>query len=240
MNLPPTAGVSMAMRTPVLAAAILASATVPASAAAQVRIVDEGSLTISRGGVPIGREDYVIKQTPGANGPIYVANAVVKYDDPARRLAPALTADIGGAPMAYQVEVTSGTELEQKLSAVVGRGRISQRTQTRRGEAAKEYVVADGALVLDDDVFHQYYFLALRAAEGTVPVVIPRRNTQVKMQASIAAPSAVEIGGTRIDARHILLSAPGLPTREVWVDGAGRLLKVTVGGLVALRDEAPR
>jgi hypothetical protein len=136
--------------------------------------------------------------------------------------------------------VTSGTELEQKLSAVVGRGRISQRTQTRRGEAAKEYVVADGALVLDDDVFHQYYFLALRAAEGTVPVVIPRRNTQVKMQASIAGPSTVEIGGARIDARHILLSAPGLPTREVWVDGSGRLLKVTVGGLVALRDEAPR
>lgn len=240
MNLPSTAGVLMAMRTPVLAAAALAVATAPASAIAQVRVVDEGSLTISRGGHPIGREDYVIKQTPGANGPIYVANAVVKYDDPARRLSPALKADIGGSPLAYQVDVTSGTELEQKLSAVVGRGRISQRTQTKRGEAAKEYVVADGALVLDDDVFHQYYFLALRAAEGMVPVVIPRRNTQVKMQASVRGPATVEIAGERIPARHIVLTAPGSPAREVWVDESGRLLKVVIGDLVALREEPPR
>jgi hypothetical protein len=232
------------MRTATLAASIaiaLACAAAPAArAAAQVRVVDEGSLTISRGGRPIGREDFTIKQTPGTSGPIFVASAVVKYDDPARRLSPALQADIGGAPLAYQVEVTSGTELEQKVSAIIGRGRISQRTQTRRGEAAKEYVVADGALVLDDDVFHQYYFLALRAGEGTVPVVIPRRNTQILMTASARGTGSVEIGGTRLAARHIVLSAPGGADREVWVDDSGRLLKVQVGDLVALRDEPPR
>lgn len=239
MNLASTHGVHTAMRRP-LFAAILGCATIPAAASAQVRVVDEGSLTITRAGQPIGREDYVIKQTPGASGPVYVANAVVKYDDPARRLSPALQVDIGGAPLAYQVEVTSGTELEQKLSAVVGRGRISQRTQTKRGEAAKEYVVADGALVLDDDVFHQYYFLALRAVEGPVPVVIPRRNTQVQMRASVRAPTTVEIDGTRIAARHLVLSAAGSPDREVWVDEAGRLLRVRIGDLVAEREEAPR
>jgi hypothetical protein len=226
------------MRPPLLAAALAALCAAPV--AAQVRVVDEGSLTISRAGRPIGREDFTIKQTPGASGPIFVASAVVKYDDPARRLSPALQADIGGAPLAYQVEVTSGTELEQKVSALIGRGRISQRTQTRRGEAAKEYVVADGALVLDDDVFHQYYFLALRAAEGTIPVVIPRRNTQILMTASTGAGGSVDVGGRAIAARRIVLAAPGLPDRQVWVDEAGRLLKVQVGDLVALRDEPPR
>ena len=232
------------MRTPVLASVVALSAVAtgaPAPAAAQVRIVDQGSLTISRAGRTIGREDFVIKQTPGAAGPIYVASATVKYDDSSRRLSPALQADIGGAPLAYQVEVTSGTELEQKVSALIGRGRISQRTQTRRGEAAKEYVVADGALVLDDEVFHQHYFLALRgAAEGTVPVVVPRRNTQVRMEVSSRGTEPVTIGGTRIPARHLVLSAPGSPIREVWVDAEGRLLKVAVGDIVALRDEPPR
>jgi hypothetical protein len=226
------------MRTPLLAASIAVACTAPA--AAQVRVVDEGSLTISRAGRPIGREDFTIKQTPGTSGPIFVASAVVKYDDPARRLSPALQADIGGAPLAYQVEVTSGTELEQKVSALIGRGRISQRTQTRRGEAAKEYVVADGALVLDDDVFHQYYFLALRAAEGTIPVVVPRRNTQILMTASARDAESVEIGGRAIPARRIVLAASGAPERQVWVDESGRLLKVQVGDLVALRDEPPR
>ena len=240
MNPAPPPGVPNAMRTTVLAALALACAAAPAAAGAQVRVVDEGSLTITRAGRPIGREDFTIKQTPGTSGPIFVASAVVKYDDPARRLSPALQADIGGAPLAYQVEVTSGTELEQKVSALIGRGRISQRTQTRRGEAAKEYVVAEGALVLDDDVFHQYYFLALRAGEGTVPVVIPRRNTQVLMTASTRGASSVSIGGTSVAARHIVLTPPAGAAREVWVDDAGRLLKVQVGDLVALRDEPPR
>lgn len=239
MNLPLHAGVPRPMRTPLLASAA-ALAWVAAPAGAQVRVVDEGSLTILRAGQPIGREDFVIKQTPGAKGPIYVATATVKYDDGGRRLSPALQVDMQGAPLAYQIEVTSGTELEQKVSALIGRGRISQRTQTRRGEAAKEYVVADGALVLDDEVFHQYYFLAKRAAEGPVAVVIPRRNTQVRMQADSRGDETVTIDGTRIPARHLELTAPGEPPREVWVDAAGRLLKVVVGGITALREEPPR
>jgi hypothetical protein len=242
MNLLASRRVLNAMRPPVRAsaAAVLALVCAAAPVAAQTRVVDEGSLTIARGGRPIGREDFSIKQTPGATGPIFVASAVVKYDDSSRRLAPALQADIGGAPLAYQVEVTSGTELEQKVSALVGRGRISQRTQTRRGEAAKEYVVSDGALVLDDDVFHQYYFLALRAADGTVPVVIPRRNTQVLMRVSALGSETIEIGDVRIEGRHLALSLAGAPDRHVWVDGSGRLLKVAIGDLVALRDEPPR
>lgn len=216
-------------------AALALAATLPAIAPAQV--VDEGSFTISRGGTPIGREEFTIRRDGAGAGSVLVAYATVTLDG--RRLSPALRADQSGSPLAYQVEVRTGTTLEEKLSGQVGRGRFSSRVRTPAGEAAKEYIVADGALILDENVFHQYYFVA-RRERGTVPVVIPRRNVQVFMRVTPAGPDRVTVGGTAITARRFELSGPE-GTRTIWVDGDGRVLKVALSnGTVALRDSPPR
>lgn len=223
-----------------LSATLLA---VPAVAPSQVTVADEGSFTISRSGTRIGRETFTIRRTPGPGGDVYVANATVEFD--AERLSPALRADDSFAPLAYQLEVRSGGEVRERLRAIVGRGRISAQVKTAKGESTKEYIVADGALVLDDNVFHQYYFLARRsagAANSSVPVVIPQRNTQVVMRVTAQGNDAVTIGGRSIEGRVLVLTEPGGATRHIWVDSQGRVLKVSLDarGITALRDEPPR
>jgi hypothetical protein len=230
------------MRIPLLPTLALLAALPNARAVAQVATVDEGSFTITRGGRPAGREEFSIRRTPGGeSGTTYVASATVSYDD--RRLSPALRADAGGSPIAYQVEVRVGSEVQERLTGQVGRGRFSAITKTPRGESSKEYVVSDGALILDDDVFHQYFFVAQGRRAGSVPVVIPRRNAQLTMRVEERGSEEVSIGGQRLSARRLVLRDPaGGGDREIWVDGQNRVLKVEIPSrnVVALRDDAPR
>ncbi len=164
--------------------------------------------------------------------------ATVAYQE--RRLAPAVRTDPKGAPLAYQVEIRIGPEVQESLRGQIGRGRFSARVRTPGGESAKEYIVSDGAIILDDEIFHQYYFLAMSGRTGSVAVVVPRRNVQVTMHVEAGAGSEmVDIGGTRMAARRLEVHDPGGTIRQVWLDPQGRVLKVTIDRVTAIRDELP-
>ena len=223
-----------------LAATALACA-LALPARAQVTTLDEGTFTISRNGTLVGREAFSIRSSPGMGGPVIHAKATVSYDD-ARRLTPSLKADSVGAPTDYQLEVKVGANATEVLAGVIRRGRFSATTQTPRGESLKEYVVSEGALILDEDVFHQYYFLARGARGSSVPVVVPHRNVQVVMRVEERGPATVSVDGQMLPARHLILVEPGGSNREIWVDRQGRVLKVTIAarGITATRDDPPR
>src|SRR5262249_44125772 len=144
--------------------------------------IDEGSFSILRKGVRVGRETFTIRRSFEGAESVYVANATVEFDT--QRLTPALRTDTAFRPLAYQMEVRTNDQLQLRLKGVIGRGRFSARVRTPSGEAAKEYIVSEGALVIDDMVFHQYYFLSQRVKGSviTVPVVIPQRNVQLSMR----------------------------------------------------------
>lgn len=237
MNRDQPAGYHQIMRHLIAGIALL-GATLPASA--QVAVVDEGSFTITQNGTRIGREEFAIRRTPSPGGDVLVANATVVYTD--RRLSPALQTDAAGAPLRYQVEVSVGADVQERLQGRVGRGRFSAQLRTPRGESSREYVVADGALILDDDVFHQYYFLARAGRTGAVPVVVPRRNVQLSMRVNDEGADMVMIGGSRVAATRYAMSDPDGGTRRIWVDAQGRVLKVTLEGrgITATRDDPPR
>jgi hypothetical protein len=233
------------MRT--LCTAIALSLALTSIATAQVTTVDEGSFTITRGGTKptdrIGQESFTIRRTKGPGGDVVVANATVTFDT--EHLAPALRTDTSFSPLAYQVEVRTGTDVE-RLRGRIGGGRFSAQLKNAKGESSKEYIVSDGALILDDDIFHQYYFLVQRArgAQGsaTIPVVIPRRNTQETMRIQSGANEQVRVGTTSVEARHYTIQEPTGATRQVWADAQGRILKVQLdaSGITATRDELPR
>ena len=232
-------GVSNSMR-PILAALAAVSLAAPLLSA-QVTTVDEGSFTITRQGERIGREEFAIRRTPGAEGqPVLVASATVAYDQ--RRIAPALRTDSTGAPIAYALEVRAGTEVQEQLKGAVGRGRFSAVTRTPKGESAREYIVTDGALILDDEVFHQYYFVARAARSGSVPVVGPRRSAQVVMRIEDGGAATVTVGGRPLPAHRYTLREPGGGRRDILVDAQGRVLQVEIPalGIVATRDDPPR
>ena len=221
-----------------LSALLIVSATALPAQSAQ--IIDQGSFTITVANQRTGREDFRIEGTPGASGALeYVARATVVFGD--RRLTPALHSDSMGAPSDYQIESRGTTTGSERRSGKITRGRVSARINNARGESAKEYIVTDGALILDDDVFHQYYFLARRSNDARIAIVVPRRHAQLVLTVSSAGADRVTIGTKDLEARHIVLTEPSGATRDVWVDAKGRVLKVAIPArnLVAQRDDPP-
>jgi hypothetical protein len=209
-----------------------------ATAAQGVRVLDKGTFTITINGVRAGREDFTISSTPGGDGAEFLSHARVSMGD--RRLNPKLMTDSAGRPSRYEIDVRASGGGERWMGSIV-RGRVAAKMETVSGIKEREYLAADGALLLDDEVYHQYYFVALRADRVTVPVVIPRRNVQLILRASPPAADKVTIGQVTLEARRVVLTEPGGVTREVWTDATGRLLKVSIPskGIVALRDDPP-
>lgn len=230
------------MRIPLVftCAAVLALGVgLPASARAQ-KIVDAGRFTVTVNGQRVGSEDFTIETTPIGQGIEYIARATIAYGD--RRVSPVLRADSLGVPMAYQVVLKVNATEQETWRGLINHGRVSARIKNARGESEKEYIVANGAFVLDEDVFHQYYFLARKRGDGSASVMIPRRNNQAVVKISSAGNDRVAVGNRELEAQHLVFAETGSAPRDVWVDDQGRVLKVTIPnrGLVALRDDPPK
>jgi hypothetical protein len=227
------------MRLQVRVPASIAFFAIAKLAWSQGQIIDQGSFTITHNGQRAGREDFTIAGTPAANPQELIAKATVVYGD--RRLIPELRADSQLTPYTYSVEVKNAGASQEKWRGSILRGRVSAKIENSRGEAAKEFIASEGALILDDDVYHQYYFVARKVTNGTVAVIIPRRNSQQMLKVSSAGADRVTIGTQEIEARHLVLTDESGEQRDLWVDSKARVLKVSIPskGIVALRDDPP-
>ena len=215
------------------------SAVFPYSEAlAQGAPFDEGSFVVTRNGAPVGKEAFRILKSPGKDQ-FYTSTAQCAFGE--RRIFPILTADRVGAPLLYQVDVKNGGEVEERLRATGRPGRLHAVRQTRTGEASKEYLISSGAVILDEDVFHQHFFIPLAKRTGDVSVIIPRRNGQVTGRLEERGSEKIKVDGREVSALHLVITLPD-ESRDLWIDESGRLLKVAVParGLVALREELPR
>jgi len=227
---------------PVVLVAATHAAT-PRAGRAQVVTVDDGSFTISRGDARLGREEFRILRQPSGATSAYVARATGVYGD--RRITPALQTDANGAPERYQVEVRRGDAVEQQVSAQAAGTHFRAQMRTEAGEAAREYLIEPGTLVIDDELYHQYYFLVRRAAAGTgarVLVLAPRRGTQSVVTVTLDGTERMTVGGRSVEARHYVLTDRATGRREVWADAQGRVLRVALPaeGIEAVRDDLPR
>jgi hypothetical protein len=216
----------------------------PSGATAQVSVVDEGSFTITRNGAKSGRETFTIRKTGVGAADAYVANGTTDLDG--RRLVPALQADADFGPIKYQLEIRRGDDVVERLKGMAGRDRFSMQVRTSKGESTREFIASDDAVLLDDDVFHQYYFVAQRAqklgaAGGSIAVVTPQRAEQRVLNAKWAPDETLVIAGHSLSAKHLVLTDAGSGSASVWVDAMGHVLKVSLDGrgLLIQRDELP-
>jgi hypothetical protein len=210
--------------------------------AAQAGVVDAGTFRIFVDGRQAGTEEFSIRQTGAGTAAELLATGRVSVQLPSGTLdlAPRLRATgIQADPVSYQVDV--GGSSPQRIVGSVASGRFSAKIVTGAGEQLREYVVSSGALVLDDGVAHQYYFLAQRGA-GRVPVIIPRENRQAVATLTRRGEEQTDVGGQRVRAYHLVVQVAGGPERHVWVDALNRVLKVEIPerSYVAVRSEVPR
>lgn len=207
----------------------------------QATVVDDGSFTLSRGGDRVGREDFSIRHVPTTAGAFETLTRGVIVSG-TRRTTIDLSADSVGLPARLQVKVLEdGRAVSSQRAEVLGR-RYSAREMRGASESARELMLPPGTLVVEDGVLHPLQFVVARG-RGVVPAVVPSRGVVVSLTVQDAGADRVSIALQSIEARKFVVrEGTGGPVREVWVDAAGRMLKVALpaDGLVAVRDDAPR
>jgi len=224
-------------RLPLVALAFL---SLPVAAAAQQSgVVDEGTFMVSRNGAPIGRESFRIVRAPAPGGQVYQARSQSALG--ADRLTTILGTDSTGAPVSYEAELSRNGQVVERARGSGSTSRFTVLVQTRTGEASREYVLENGALLLDDEVVHQFHFVGLALSDG-FDVIAPRATGQARLRLEPRGTETLLIGRSRVASRRFALLDPAGTAREIWLDGQGRLLKVALPdkSLVAVRDDPPR
>lgn len=224
----------------VLHSLVLALAGAPGALVAQTSaLVDEGSFMVTRGGTALGRESFRIVRAAAPGGQVFEARSQSALGR--RRITTILGTDSAGVPVSYQAQVSVGAKMAERLQGRGRPGRFSVLVQTESGEAAREYVLSNGALLIDDDIVHQYHFLPVAGAHDEFSVIVPRARRQDRFRFEARGEETIEVGGRRIASRKFALVPDTGAARELWFDDAGRLLKVVIPdkNLVALRDDPP-
>jgi hypothetical protein len=159
-----------------------------------------------------------------------------------------LEADSAGTPVRYSVEERQGTELLLRLGGQRVRGRFATLARSITGEAAREYLLRPGAVVVEDDGFVQHTLLVrgrLLAVDSgvTLPSLTPVANAQgaVRIVLEAEADEVVIAGARRVARRWRIVTGSG-EVRLVWAERDGQLLRVRIPGrgLEAQRDDVPR
>lgn len=213
-------------------------AATPVLGAQGTQVVDEGSFTVTIAGRTAGRENFRISTEQQGEEVVYVARADAAYGD--RKYTPELRTDTRGGAAYYRVVRTGDDPMT--WTGLVVRGRLSVNITTPKGPAARESIVPNGALVVDDDLFHQLFFVAQRTKSGRVPAIVPQRNAQVTLAVTTLGNETVQVGTRDLAATHLRVEEPGGSATDLWIDSAGRVLRVAVPArrLIAIRDDPPR
>lgn len=204
--------------------ASLAAAAAPGVVRAQT---DEGSFALFVDGRPAGNESFEIRQSGGGSSAETVANGRVELRLPSGgvELSTRLRATgIQTVPTSYQVEIAGAAP--RTLVATITGGRFSAKILTPSGEQLREYAANSGAVVLDDDVAHHYYFVAQNLHEGHVPLLIPRENREVMATVENRGAETLRIAAEPVGATHLVVRVSPSDERHVWVDVLNRVLRV--------------
>jgi len=208
--------------------------------------VDEGSFTIRLNGERVGREQFSIHRVNAPDEVALDVRAESAIGD--RRLALRLEADSAGTPVRYSAEERRGPELTWRLGGQRVRGRFSTLARGVLGEAAREYLLRPGALVVEDDalILHTLLVRGRTVPVGagiTLPSLTPSTNSQGVVRVVLEAEvDTVAVAGTRRASRRWrVVTALGDP-RVVWADRDGHVLRIVMAnrGIEAVRDDVPR
>jgi hypothetical protein len=223
------------------AGAVMLSTLASAPARAQTVTLDEGSFRVSVGGREAGTETFSIRKNGTGPEAVIIARGRIAVDAQETTSSAQLAGETL-RPAAYDITVQGGDG--QKIAGRVVGGRFSARIVSSAGENMREYLVSDGAILVDEGIAHHYYFLVRRLDSGParVPLLIPRESRQVWAAVAVQGTESVTIGGESISARRISVTPEGGAERMLWADSEGRILRVRVPSrqYAAERTAAPK
>jgi hypothetical protein len=218
------------------------AATIGAAApvATQTTVIDEGTFRLSVRGAHVGTETFTIRRSGTGAAATIAAQGRITLDSGEQTRALLQVDGPGLRPAAYQIEASGPDRLTVRGQAAGNRFRAQVVSPT--GETMREYLIGEGAIVLDDGVAHHHYFVAaITPGTTTIPVIVPRQNRQVTASLRDAGTETIEVGGQRVAARRLVFEPGGLPARTLWVDNDGRVLRLSIPdhGYLAERTALP-
>lgn len=230
---------------PDMAVAMTANTRATSQPAAQARL-DVGSFTILVNGQRVGREQFSVQRVTSQDGGTLEARSESAIGD--RRVAMRLETDSAGTPVRYSVEERRGADVTLRLGGQRVRGRFATLARSSTGEAAREYLLRAGAVVIEDDGIVQYALLLrdrtiAEGADITLPSLTPIANSQGTVRLALEARAdTIVVAGVRREARRWQVTANGGERRVIWADAEGRMLRLSIPArnLEALRDDVPR
>ena len=205
--------------------------------------VDEGTFVVRQDTVEVARESFRLNYGRLARGGVgWTLATTIRYDRtrPVVVLAPILDVTADTLPATLQYDVADPRQ-PMRILGELGRGRFTVRFLARSTERAREFPAGGRPVVLDDSVFALYLFAAWRAAAepGQLTAIVPRalRREAVEIQDHGPAPTTVNRAPASL--RHITLTGGPNLVVHLWLDAAGRLMKVEIPSRRLSVERAP-
>ncbi len=194
--------------------------------------VDEGVLVVRVDTLEVARESFRLARGRLSRGDAgWTLATTIRYDRarPVIVLGPILEVNTDTMPATLQYDVADPRQ-PSRILGELGRGRFTVRLVARATERAREFPTGQRAAVLDDSVFALYVFAAWRAASQpvTLTAIYPRGLRRDVVQIRDLGPASTTLNRDPARLRHIALTYVGEETVHIWLDEAGRLMKVEI------------
>ena len=194
--------------------------------------MDEGVLVVRVDTLEVARESFRLSHGRLSRGePGWTLTTTIRYDRarPVVVLAPILEVNSDTMPATLQYDVADPRQ-PSRILGELGRGRFTVRLVARATERAREFPTGQRAVVLDDSVFAPYVFAAWRASSdpALLTAIFPRGLRRQAVQIRDLGLASTTLNRDPARLRHITVGVEGQDTVSLWVDEAGRLMKVEI------------
>jgi len=194
--------------------------------------MDEGVLVVRVDTLEVARESFRLSHGRLSRGePGWTLATTIRYDRarPVIVLAPILEVNSDTMPATLQYDVADPRQ-PSRILGELGRGRFTVRLVARATERAREFPTGQRAVVLDDSVFAPYVFAAWRASSepASLTAIFPRGLRRQAVQISDLGIASTTLNRDPARLRHITVGVEGQDTVSLWLDEAGRLMKVEI------------
>jgi hypothetical protein len=195
--------------------------------------LDEATLAVHEDTAEVAREAFRLVagrgSAPGSTA--WTLATTIRYERrrPMLVLAPILEVTSDTQPVNLEYDVANAVA-PTRILGQLSRGRFTVRTLGRSTERAREVPVAGRFLVLDDSVYALYLFAAwvARPQPVTLTAIVPRASRRDTVTLQDRGLESTMVRHSTVSLRHVTVTGGPNGQVDVWLDDAGRLVKVEI------------
>lgn len=207
--------------------------------------LDEGTFVVREDTVEVARESFRLNHGRLARGGIgWTLSTTIRYDRtrPVVILSPILDVTSDTLPATLQYDVADPRQ-PVRILGELGRGRFTVRFVARATERAREFPAGGRPVVLDDSVFALYLFAAWRAGGppggGPLTAIVPRGLRRDAVEVQDLGLSTTTLNHSPVSLRQVTVTGGPNQVVRLWLDAAGRLMKVEIPSRRLTAERAP-